>query len=321
MKEKTYDVVAMGELLVDFAQCGQSAQGNSLFEACPGGAPCNMLSRLGKKTAFIGKVGDDMFGRLLRGTITDLGIQDRGLITDGRYSTTLAFVQNDASGDRSFTFARKPGADMMLTAEELDCGLIRDAKIFHFGTLSMTHPGVRAATKRAVAVARDAGALISFDPNLRPPLWDSLEDAREQMAWGCGQCDILKISEEEAVFLTGAASPQEAADLLRRDYPGIRLLLITWGRGGSEAFYKDFHVMMATYLQVKTVDTTGAGDTFCGCCLGVVLDSGLEDLDGLALGEMLDMANAGASLVTTKKGAIRSMPTRGEIEALRKKGR
>ncbi|MDD5955191.1 MAG: carbohydrate kinase, partial [Firmicutes bacterium] len=194
MAEK-FDVVALGELLIDFTENGVSNQGNGLFEACPGGAPCNvlaMLRKLGKSCAFVGKVGDDMFGVLLQHTILAAGINADHLIMDPKIPTTLAFVKTLPGGDRDFSFYRKPGADMMLTESELPEETIANARIFHFGTLSMTHEGVRAATVKAVGLAKEGGALISFDPNLRPPLWENLEDAKEQIAWGLSQCDILK---------------------------------------------------------------------------------------------------------------------------------
>ena len=195
MAEK-FDVVALGELLIDFTKNGVSNQGNGLFEACPGGAPCNvlaMLRKLNKSCAFVGKVGDDMFGSLLQHTILEAGINADHLIMDPKIPTTLAFVQTFPNGDRDFSFYRKPGADMMLTESELPEETIANARIFHFGTLSMTHEGVRAATVKAVGLAKEGGALISFDPNLRPPLWENLEEAKRQIAWGLSQCDILKM--------------------------------------------------------------------------------------------------------------------------------
>ena len=191
---KQFDVIALGELLIDFTENGLSEQGNPLLEANPGGAPCNvlaMLQKLGKKTAFVGKVGKDMFGAQLRQVTEDAGICMDYLREDEQVHTTLAFVKTFPNGDRDFSFYRNPGADMMLTADELPLDALRSAQIFHFGTLSMTHPDVRFATKKAVTLAKEAGALISFDPNLRPPLWFDLEEAREQIAWGLSRCDIL----------------------------------------------------------------------------------------------------------------------------------
>ena len=196
--DKIYDVTAMGEMLIDFTKNGESEQGNGLFEACPGGAPCNvlaMLNKLGRKTAFIGKVGNDQFGRLLKDTIDAIGIETKGLILDEEIKTTLAFVHTFPDGDREFSFYRKPGADMMLEEKEVDEELIRGSKVFHFGTLSMTDEPVRTATKKALETAKEAGCLITFDPNLRPPLWKSLDEAKEMMEYGFTQCDVLKISD------------------------------------------------------------------------------------------------------------------------------
>ena len=218
------DVVALGELLIDFTENGVSGQGNPLFEANPGGAPCNvlaMLSRLGHRTAFIGKVGNDFFGKQLEDAITEVGIDAAGLLKDDKVHTTLALVHTYPDGDRDFSFYRNPGADMMLMEEELPEEIIRGAKIFYFGTLSMTHPGVRAATKKAIAVAKEAGALISFDPNIRKPLWDSMEDAREQVLYGLGQCDILKISDNEIQWLTGKEDYTDGVRWIRERYPEI----------------------------------------------------------------------------------------------------
>ena len=205
---KNIDVTALGELLIDFTENGESAQGNPVFEANPGGAPCNvlaMLAKLGHQTVFIGKVGKDFFGEQLKTAISEAGIRTDALYMDAEVHTTLALVHTYPDGDRDFSFYRNPGADMMLTEEEIPQELIRDSKIFHFGTLSMTHEGVRAATKKALRIAKEAGAVISFDPNLRPPLWNTLEDAREQILYGLGQCDILKISDNEIQWQIGRA--------------------------------------------------------------------------------------------------------------------
>ncbi|MDE7283972.1 MAG: carbohydrate kinase, partial [Lachnospiraceae bacterium] len=201
-----YDVTALGELLIDFTENGASAQGNPLFEANPGGAPCNvlaMLAKLGRQTAFIGKVGKDFFGEQLKNAIQEVGINSDYLLMDEEVHTTLAMVHTLPDGDRDFSFYRNPGADMMLTEDEIPEKLIADSKIFHFGTLSMTHEGVRAATKKAVAMAKKSGAIISFDPNLRPPLWKSLDEAKEQVTYGISNCDILKISDNEIQWYTG----------------------------------------------------------------------------------------------------------------------
>ena len=214
---KQFDVVALGELLIDFTESGISEQGNPLWEANPGGAPCNvlaMLQKLGHKTAFIGKVGNDVYGRQLRQVVEDAGVNCDNLLNDPEIHTTLAVVHKLPGGDRDFSFYRNPGADMMLREDELPLDLLQDCRIFHFGTLSMTHPGVREATKTAIHLAKEAGALISFDPNLRPPLWPSLEHAREQIEWGLGQCDILKISDNEVEFFVGTTDYEAGAKIL-----------------------------------------------------------------------------------------------------------
>ena len=319
---KPFDVVALGELLIDFTENGASAQGNTLFEACPGGAPCNMLAmlrKLGKECAFIGKVGNDMFGRLLRQVILDAGIQADALILDDEIPTTLAFVKTLPDGDREFSFYRKPGADMMLTEAELPLDLIQNAKIFHFGTLSMTHPGIRAATIRAVEYARENGALISFDPNLRPPLWDNLELAREQIAWGLARCDILKIADNELEFMTGEQDYEKGAAILRRQYPNIQVLNVTAGAHGSFSFYADQEPMYVPGFTLGgTIETTGAGDTFCASVLSFLLENGVTGLTPEQRKDMLRFANAAAYIVTTRKGAIRAMPEREEVEQLLK---
>lgn len=315
-----FDVVALGELLIDFTENGVSSQGNGLFEACPGGAPCNvlaMLRKLGKECAFVGKVGDDMFGRLLRDTIRDVGIHGDGLILDANIPTTLAFVKTLEGGDRDFSFYRKPGADMMLTEGELPEEIIENARIFHFGTLSMTHPGIRAATVRAVELAKQGGALISFDPNLRPPLWDDLENAREAIAWGLSRCDILKIADNELEFMTGETDFVKGAAILHETYPNIKVLNVTAGADGSYSFYgEEEPVFVPSFKLGGTIETTGAGDTFCASVLNFILENGIACLTPKDREDMLRFANAAAYLVTTRKGAIRSMPERSEVEAL-----
>ncbi len=314
--DKKYDVMALGELLIDFTDNGKSAQGNTLFEANPGGAPCNvlaMLNRLGHPTAFIGKVGRDIFGLKLKAVLEEAGIDTAGLIVDADARTTLAFVQTLPDGDRDFSFYRNPGADMLLTADEVDGGLIRSSRLFHFGTLSMTHEGVRKATKKAVRLAKESGALISFDPNLRPPLWKSLDEAKEQAAWGFSQCDVLKISDNEIQWFTGEEDFDQGIERLRKEYD-IPLILLSMGRDGSRAYYKDLRVEKAPFLQKGTIETTGAGDTFGGCCLHFVLKYGLNGLNEERLTEMLAFANAAASIITTRKGALRVMPEAEEVE-------
>ena len=318
---KSYDVTALGELLIDFTENGESSQGNPLFEANPGGAPCNvlaMLSKLGHKTAFIGKVGNDFFGEQLKRAITEVGIDAGYLLKDDEVHTTLALVHTYPDGDRDFSFYRDPGADMMLTENEISEVVIKDSGIFHFGTLSMTHEGVRAATKKAVRFAREAGALISFDPNLRPPLWKSINEAREQILYGLEQCHILKISDNEIQWLTGKTDYTKGVEWINERYR-IPLILVSMGKQGSRAYYNGRMVEAAPFLQENTIETTGAGDTFCGCVLHYICENGLEDLSDEDLKQMLTFANAAASLVTTRKGALRVMPEREEILGLLKK--
>lgn len=311
---KKYDVIALGELLIDFTMNGQSEQGNNMFEACPGGAPCNvlaLLNKMGKKTAFIGKVGKDQFGALLRDTITEAGIDASNLMVDENVNTTLAFVHTFPDGDREFSFYRNPGADMMLTADEVNPEVVKDTKVFHFGTLSMTHEGVCEATKKAVETAKANGCLVSFDPNLRPPLWRSLDLAKEQMEYGFGKCDILKISDNEIQFVSGKEDYDEGIAYLQETY-NIPLILLTMGKDGSRAYYKGMRVERPGF-SVKAIETTGAGDTFCGSSLNYLVDHDFENLTEEQLGEMLTFANAAAALVTTKKGAIKAMPVKEEV--------
>lgn len=317
MMEKMYDVTAMGEMLIDFTMNGQSEQGNNLFEACPGGAPCNvlaMLNKLGRRTAFVGKVGNDQFGRLLKDTIEELGIETRGLVMDQEINTTLAFVHTFPDGDREFSFYRKPGADMMLSEGEVDYEMIRRSKVFHFGTLSMTDEPVKSATKKALEEAKKAGCLITFDPNLRPPLWKSLDDAKEMMEYGFRYCDMLKISDNEIQFVSGKEDYDEGIRYLQEKYH-IPVIFLTMGKEGSRAYYKDLRVERAGY-EVRAIETTGAGDTFCGCVINGLLKYGIENLNEKNLGEILSYANAAAALITTKKGAIRSMPEPSQVEEI-----
>lgn len=317
---KNYDVVALGELLIDLTQNGISQQGNPILEANPGGAPCNVLaqlSRLGHSTAFIGKVGKDGFGNQLEEALKETGISTDGLLRDERVHTTLAVVHTLADGDRDFSFYRNPGADMQLRTEEINWELIHGAKIFHFGTLSMTDEPVRSATYAAIAAAEQHGILRSFDPNLRPPLWRNLEEAKEQVLYGLAHCDILKISDNEIQWLTGLEDFDHGVSWIQERFPAIRLILLSMGKDGSRAYaggtsaeVKGFHV--------DTIETTGAGDTFFGAVLHHVLMWGLGSYTKEQLTQMLTFANAAAALVTTRRGALRVMPSNEEIAFLMK---
>lgn len=314
--DRKYDVVALGELLIDFTENGLSGQGNPLLEANPGGAPCNvlaMLNKLGKKTAFIGKVGNDQFGKMLKEVVEESGTDVSALAMDDQVHTTLAFVHTFPDGDREFSFYRNPGADMMLTKEEVDPEIIKNARIFHFGTLSSTHAGVREATRYAIDVAKENGLLVSFDPNLREPLWESLDQAKEEILYGMSRCDILKISDNEMEFMTGTTDYNKGVEMLREQFD-IPLICVTLGREGSRAYYRDMIVEAAPFVREDTIETTGAGDTFEACTLNYILEHGLERLTEENLKEMLTFANAGASIITTRKGALKVMPEKAEIE-------
>lgn len=316
---KKYDVVAIGELLIDFTENGKSAQGNPVLEANPGGAPCNvlaMLTKLGKKTGFIGKIGNDMFGDQLEQAVREVGIDTAGLKRDPEVNTTLAFVHTKEDGDREFSFYRNPGADMMITENDLEYSMIEGCRIFHYGTLSMTHEICREATRRAIDAAKDAGAVLSFDPNLREPLWKSLDEAREQILYGMGQCDVLKISDNEIVWLTGEEDFDAGAAWIRKRFPNITLILVSVGKEGSRAYMGSMRAEVPAFVQEKTIETTGAGDTFCACILNYILEHGLKELTEEQLKEMLTFANGAASIVTTRKGALRVMPSKAEVEAL-----
>lgn len=310
-----YDVVALGELLIDFTQNGLSENNNKIFEANPGGAPCNVLSmlqKLNKKTAFIGKVGNDSFGHMLKNTLQTIGISTEALYFDDKIPTTLAFVHKLDNGDRDFSFYRNLGADMMLNKEEINEDLIKNCKIFHFGTLSMTSEPILSATKKAVNIAKENGKIISFDPNLRQPLWNNLNDAKNAFEYGMLNCDILKISDNEIEWFTENSDIKTGIKIILKKYP-IKLLLASLGSEGSYAYYKDKKVFIPAFKHNNVVDTTGAGDTFLACCLNYVLDYGLEKLTENNLKEMLSIANAAASLVIKKKGALKVMPNANEI--------
>lgn len=309
------DVVALGEMLIDFASCGADAAGYPTMAANPGGAPCNFLAALtkyGMNTAFLGKVGDDTFGRLLISTAKGAGIETKGIVVDNRVFTTLAFVTFDAHGDRSFSFARKPGADTRLTFEELDLSLIDECKVFHFGTLSLTDEPVRTATQKAVTYAKRMGKLITFDPNLRPPLWRSEAEAKEQILWGLSQADVVKISDEEVDFLWHC-SPEEGAERLLKEY-GVSLAMVTLGAKGCYLKNKNASYAAAS-PRVQPVDTTGAGDVFGGSAVMCLLElqKAPAELNEDELTHIARFAATAASLSTEKRGGIPSVPERAAV--------
>ena len=305
------DVVALGELLIDFTCMETDAQGYPTMAAHPGGAPANFLAALAKfgaDTALLGKVGTDTFGRLLTGTLEHAGICTRGLVATDDVFTTLAFVTLDDTGNREFSFSRKPGADTCLTYEELDLSLIDEAKVFHFGTLSLTHEPARTATQKAVAYARQQGKLITYDPNLRKPLWKDLEEARQQLIWGLHQADVVKISDEEVEFLFGMGV-QEGARHIHEDF-GVKLVFVTCGADGC--YYRNGRAQgqIPSLSGISVVDTTGAGDIFGGSAVWKLLQKGIapELLEDADLQDIVRFSCASAGLSTTRPGGISSVP-------------
>lgn len=313
------DVVALGELLIDFTCVKTDADGYPTMAAHPGGAPANFLAALtayGAKTSLIGKVGTDTFGKLLTETLQKAGIGTSGLISDEKYFTTLAFVTLDSTGNREFAFARKPGADTRISADEIACALIDEAKVFHFGTLSLTDEPARTATQKAVAYAKAQGKLISCDPNLRLPLWSSEEAAKTQLLWALAQADIIKISDNEVEFLFGC-SPEEGAEILLRDY-GAKLVFVTCGPDGCYFKNKKACGHVPAPKGIKVIDTTGAGDIFGGSAMAKFLEYNLapEEPDEAALREIAGFACAAASLSAAKSGGISSVPSLEEVQRI-----
>jgi fructokinase len=313
---KTYDVVALGELLIDFAPQGVNEANYPVLSANPGGAPGNFLAALTKygcKTAMIGKVGDDAFGRLLVKTLEAAGIETKGILLDADVFTTLAFVSLDASGNRDFSFARKPGADTCLRPEEVDEALLASARVFHFGTLSLTDEPAASATRKAIELSRKHDLLISLDPNLRKPLWKREEDAKAAIEWSLRQADIVKISDEEVAFLWGV-SPEEGARKLLEEY-GVSLTYITLGPKGCLAVTRNVSVTVASPAGIRVVDTTGAGDIFGGSAMSQFLRCGKApaELTEAELTRIVRFACTAASLSTQKHGGITSVPEPNEV--------
>ena len=310
-----YDVIALGELLIDFASKSVDAAGYPTMAANPGGAPGNFLAALnayGAKTAFLGKVGDDAFGHLLLGTMNEAGIETKGIVVDPTVFTTLAFVTFDDKGDRSFSFARKPGADTQLRWEDVDKSIIDQTKVFHFGTLSLTDEPVRTTTQKAVAYAKEQGKLITYDPNLRKPLWKSEEEAKEQILWGLYQADVVKISDEEVEFLWNC-TPEEGADKLLNEY-GVGLAMVTLGPKGC--YLKTANaVCVAPGPKVSPIDTTGAGDIFGGSAVSRLLELNkpVAELTAEDLRYIGYFATTAASLSTEFVGGIPSIQDKAVV--------
>lgn len=310
------DVVALGELLIDFTMQSADEQGYPTMAAHPGGAPANFLAALakfGKKTALLGKVGTDKFGKLLTGTLDAAGIDTRGLIEADDVFTTLAFVTLDESGEREFSFARKPGADTRIRFEEIDLTLIDEAKVFHFGTLSLTDEPARSTTQQAVAYAKSKGKLITYDPNLRRPLWKDLQMAKEQMLWGLHQADVVKISDEEVEFLFGL-KPEEGAAHILNTY-GVKLVFVTCGADGCFFMNGKASGHAPGLSDVRVVDTTGAGDIFGGSAVYKLLETGKapQELEESEITEIVCFACTAAGLSTQKHGGISSVPAYDDV--------
>lgn len=312
------DVVALGELLIDFATINTDNEGYPTMAAHPGGAPANFLAALtkfGASTALLGKVGSDTFGKLLMGTLKAAGIETKGLVVTDDVFTTLAFVTFDEHGDREFAFSRKPGADTCITFEELDLSLIDEAKVFHFGTLSLTDEPARTATQKAVAYAKKAGKLVTYDPNLRKPLWKDLEVAKEQLIWGLTQADVVKISDEEVEFLFGLGVEEGAQYIL--DNFGVKLVFVTQGADGCLFKNAVAQGHVPSLAGIKVIDTTGAGDIFGGSAVSQILKTGKapETLTEEELRYIVRFACTSAGLSTTKSGGISSVPEYDEVIA------
>ncbi|MDR4949648.1 carbohydrate kinase family protein [Neobacillus cucumis] len=314
-----YDITALGEVLIDFTPSGYSANGGILFEQNPGGAPANVLavlSKFQKRTRFIGKVGNDQFGVFLKNTLQQINVDTAGLVTSNQTNTTLAFVHLDPTGDRTFSFYRDPGADTTLEIEEVNFDTIKDSRIFHFGSLSLTHHPSCETTLAAASFAKENGVLISFDPNLRESLWGNLNHAKEMMFKGLQLSDVVKISEEELVFLTGNSDLEKGSKWICDTYQ-VSLLFITLG--GNGCYFRCGERMgIVPGYEVNVMDTTGAGDGFLGGVLYQILEKNCK-IDSLSEDELIEIAsfaNAVGALATTKRGAILSMPTLDETTAL-----
>ncbi len=314
-----YDITGLGELLIDFTPRGKSDNGNTVFEANPGGAPPNALSqasRLGKRTAFIGKVGCDTFGEFLRDTLVKVGINTDSLVMTKDYFTTLAFVTLSDNGERSFSFARTMSADVMLSEDDINEEAVKNTRILHIGTLSLTHESARRATVKALDIAKKNGVYISVDPNLRLPLWESEDKAREAIRFVLGYADIVKISDYEVEFLCRGCTLEEGALKLYGEY-SPKIMFVTCGKDGAFCV-KDGKIVKESGFEADTVDTTGAGDSFCGASLSKLIDLGL-DFDGIGsaeCSEILKYANAAASVSTEKYGAVCVMPREEEFSHL-----
>jgi fructokinase len=317
-----FDCIALGEVLIDFTPAGKSETGEVRFEQNPGGAPANVLcalAKLGKRTAFIGKVGNDQFGHYLNSVLQKNKVNTDGVVFTEDINTTLAFVHLNDQGDRSFSFYRNPGADMLLHESELDLAMIGNSRIFHFGSISMTHEPSASATLKAVSFAKENGLLISYDPNLRVNLWSDLNHAKNMIEMGLKYADILKISEEELEFITGTKDLTKGSEYIFSHF-STKLIFVTLGSKGC--FYRLGHETgKCSGYEIESIDTTGAGDAFLAGVLYQIIEKNkiITDLSLKDVEQMVSFANAVGALATTKKGAIPAMPTLEEILSLYKK--
>lgn len=317
------DAIALGELLIDFVPpvSGVTLIEAPAFKKAPGGAPANVaagLARLGVRAGFMGKVGDDPFGHFLAQTLADAGVDISALRFSTEARTALAFVSLHADGEREFMFYRHPSADMLYRPDEVDDDYVRHARLLHYGSISLIGEPARSATLRAVEVAREAGLLVSYDPNLRLSLWPGTQAARQGILTGWPLAQVIKISEEELAFLAGTEDPKAAIHKLW--HPELRLLVVTLGKAGCRYFTPEFSGYVPGFV-VKAVDTTGAGDGFVAGLLKGLLERPAAFGDEAALRDLCRYANAVGAITTTRRGAIPALPTAGQTEAfLRRRG-
>lgn len=315
------DVIASGELLIDFVPetSGVTLAGTTTFKKSPGGAPANVavgLARLGVSSGFMGKVGDDAFGHYLAETLHDNGVDVSRLLFSAEARTMLAFVTLDTAGEREFMFYRNPSADMLYSPEEVDTAYVESAKIFHFGSISLISEPSSIATLKAVTTAREAGALVSYDPNLRLSLWESAQVARETIMKAWTMAHIIKVSEDELAFLNEVISVDDSEQLVRAMWhPELRLLVVTRGSGGCDYFTPDYARMVEGF-PTDAVDTTGAGDAFVAALLKCLLDYPDIYENSDRLHQVCRYANAAGAIATTERGAIPALPGEDQIEKL-----
>lgn len=314
---RKFDIVSIGELLIDMTPASMAQNNSMVFEVNPGGAPCNVLAmavKLGGHCAFIGKVGADAFGNMLISTLERLSIETAGIVRDGSVPTTLAIIAFDENNDRSFSFYRNPGADQMLRSDEVDTDIVKNCRILHFGTMSLTEGNSRSATMLAVETAKANGSIISFDPNIRMFLWQDEDMLRKMLNYGLSNCTVLKMSKDEAIYQSGICDPEAAMESILKNYPNISVAFLTLGEKGSMVFSGESKAYVDAMSQKNVVDTTGAGDAFYGVCLYYIAKCSISDLTMDKLAFIAERANAAGSIVTGRYGSMRVMPENIEIE-------